>query len=914
MVSIEEELNNIEQDWEVRYLEETSQDLRYVVELLNKEVSLKVYIPDNYPDTVLRIEFGEKEMKGLDVNMQQNILKSLDQRMMNKIGEPMLKFIVDEIWYQVKVLSAHRQQKNLTQQMTENMKPQKKKKLNRKRAKMAARFGLVGGMQHRPTLANVVQQSVVPVSTKENITKVVKEPVVSNDVKSSSKKNHGEAPDLFVNNDVKNSSKKNHGKAPPMKTARDVINRLKWDEQLKNEEFIVGYEDRFRGILEVPVFDLNWQDDISATGPAVQLTIPEHRVQYFKWNSEVIWKKENRTDFVFGSTGSNIGIVDFMERSKQRLKIASNTSEVEDSDAKNICDDTIDCDADNVQNSTPDEVEIAAKKIVEDLLSGIEKLNIYSSDSADDPKKRSEQNVEIELPVESTDTGTDPGVREVPNGNYHNKHSSRANSSFSYRNERSSREHHEHGPRRSRDRSPDSERRRNERDRSENRNKREGSSRANEPFRCSIFTSRLQKRESNCVWAIQKQMHQHILVPQHLNVNLATCYLTGMELKRLKEVLRDFSKKMRSLKLEFTDATQIDNDIVCQIKRTDSLDEFFEILKEQMQPCQLNIFPHVKIAKIQESFHEDISLLKCSPFTHTLKFVNIGKDFPLNYHQISRNFQQESMHGYSSHKRKMGNEFEQYQYEHPAQKQRLANHWEKDKRWERSISMKLTTILRHNGLGFKIDEDGFLEVNRILSHQFFKNNQVLENDIIKIVNENDKQRFKLEGEKGHLKIRATQGHTVEFSKEEDHLKEITDSSKFPVVVHGTSLELWPVIKDTGLKRMKRNHIHMTTAEPHTSEQVISGMRNSSNCFIYIDIGRAMEDGVKFYCSDNGVILSKGTDGVLLPIYFKEVYGILYGKREILYPLTESIAGPELKKDRSVESKSTSRHRNSRYKE
>jgi 2'-phosphotransferase len=51
---------------------------------------------------------------------------------------------------------------------------------------------------------------------------------------------------------------------------------------------------------------------------------------------------------------------------------------------------------------------------------------------------------------------------------------------------------------------------------------------------------------------------------------------------------------------------------------------------------------------------------------------------------------------------------------------------------------------------------------------------------------------------------------------------------------------------------------------------VSGMRATSKVAIFIDVGRAMEDGIEFFESDNGVILSSGIDGVIAPQYFKSV--------------------------------------------
>jgi 2'-phosphotransferase len=69
--------------------------------------------------------------------------------------------------------------------------------------------------------------------------------------------------------------------------------------------------------------------------------------------------------------------------------------------------------------------------------------------------------------------------------------------------------------------------------------------------------------------------------------------------------------------------------------------------------------------------------------------------------------------------------------------------------------------------------------------------------------------------------------------------------------------------------MSRNHIHFAIGMPK-DEGVISGMRQSSEVYIEIDLSAAMEDGIDFYISSNNVILSEGINGVLPPKYFKNV--------------------------------------------
>lgn len=49
-----------------------------------------------------------------------------------------------------------------------------------------------------------------------------------------------------------------------------------------------------------------------------------------------------------------------------------------------------------------------------------------------------------------------------------------------------------------------------------------------------------------------------------------------------------------------------------------------------------------------------------------------------------------------------------------------------------------------------------------------------------------------------------------------------------------------------------------------------GMRSNCDLYIYIDVERALDDGIIFERSSNGVILTKGQEGVLPATYFKSV--------------------------------------------
>jgi 2'-phosphotransferase len=103
--------------------------------------------------------------------------------------------------------------------------------------------------------------------------------------------------------------------------------------------------------------------------------------------------------------------------------------------------------------------------------------------------------------------------------------------------------------------------------------------------------------------------------------------------------------------------------------------------------------------------------------------------------------------------------------------------------------------------------------------------------------------------------------------------EINNSKELENCIHGTYLRHWESIKRQGLSRMNRQHIHFTTAYLG-ADTVISGMRSNCQLAIHIDTDKALKDGIKFYKSENGVILTEGNEqGLLLPKYFLKVVNL-----------------------------------------
>ncbi|TFY72455.1 hypothetical protein EVG20_g542 [Dentipellis fragilis] len=122
-------------------------------------------------------------------------------------------------------------------------------------------------------------------------------------------------------------------------------------------------------------------------------------------------------------------------------------------------------------------------------------------------------------------------------------------------------------------------------------------------------------------------------------------------------------------------------------------------------------------------------------------------------------------------------------------------------------------------------------------------------------------------------IRANHGHSMEAVKID--LKPILSASDIPMAVHGTNKKAWSSISKQGLSKMTRNHIHLAQGVPGNG--VISGMRNSASVLIYIDVQKALDAGILFFLSDNGVVLTEGDSrGFLSPEFFSRVEN-RYGK-------------------------------------
>ncbi len=192
------------------------------------------------------------------------------------------------------------------------------------------------------------------------------------------------------------------------------------------------------------------------------------------------------------------------------------------------------------------------------------------------------------------------------------------------------------------------------------------------------------------------------------------------------------------------------------------------------------------------------------------------------------------------------------------------------------ISRRLSKILRHEALEYNLNirEDGYIKITDLVELPDF---QDVKFDTLKeIVQQNPKNRFTIKNENNIWYIRANQGHSIPLVKTEKLLTQILIPCS---CIHATNYRALESIKINGLNKMKRNTIHFSEkypAEYISNENVIVTNvvpKLRYQVLIFIDMEKAMKDGIKFWKSDNGVILSEGINGIIDPKYFLSIKNI-----------------------------------------
>lgn len=171
---------------------------------------------------------------------------------------------------------------------------------------------------------------------------------------------------------------------------------------------------------------------------------------------------------------------------------------------------------------------------------------------------------------------------------------------------------------------------------------------------------------------------------------------------------------------------------------------------------------------------------------------------------------------------------------------------------DETIRKLLLYVLRHgaNKMHLDIDAEGYVSVNKMLQHKRFKDKGCSSlQQIQRVVDNNTCKQFTLKCmDTDEWMIRANFGHTlIKVDKLNPGLD--IEAGDYAFIIYATTKDSFDTFEIKGLKR-ERNHIIFNSVERINNEFL-----ERFDFLIYIDINRAIEDGINFFKSENYIILT-----------------------------------------------------------
>lgn len=161
------------------------------------------------------------------------------------------------------------------------------------------------------------------------------------------------------------------------------------------------------------------------------------------------------------------------------------------------------------------------------------------------------------------------------------------------------------------------------------------------------------------------------------------------------------------------------------------------------------------------------------------------------------------------------------------------------------ISKFLSKHLRHTPeeIGITLAPGGWVAVDELLTACANQKFIITLEELQEVVATSDKKRFAFDAKQ--TLIRANQGHSTEVDLQ---LEPVVPPD---ILYHGTGNKSVDAIMLTGLSKMYRHHVHLSS-DINTAK--IVGARHGTPVIFTVDAGKMYEAGYIFYCSDNGVWL------------------------------------------------------------
>jgi putative RNA 2'-phosphotransferase len=162
------------------------------------------------------------------------------------------------------------------------------------------------------------------------------------------------------------------------------------------------------------------------------------------------------------------------------------------------------------------------------------------------------------------------------------------------------------------------------------------------------------------------------------------------------------------------------------------------------------------------------------------------------------------------------------------------------------LSRFLSYVLRHkpDEIDLTIDPQGWVSVEELLQKAQQAGKPITRELLETIVENDDKQRYSFNAD-GSM-IRANQGHSVEIDLN------LTPIEPPEFLFHGTAVRNVSSIREHGLLKQKRHHVHLSENE-ETAKRV--GARYGKPVILTISAKAMAEAGHTFYRSENHVWLT-----------------------------------------------------------
>ena len=169
------------------------------------------------------------------------------------------------------------------------------------------------------------------------------------------------------------------------------------------------------------------------------------------------------------------------------------------------------------------------------------------------------------------------------------------------------------------------------------------------------------------------------------------------------------------------------------------------------------------------------------------------------------------------------------------------------------ISKFISLILRHKpeAINITLNDQGWANVQNLLEgmHQQKKNCTL--NDLIVVVDDDSKGRYSFNDDK--TMIRANQGHSLDYINLELKPLELREIPNW--LYHGTNSRAIKDIMEQGLQPMGRQYVHLSdnieTAKTVGDRRLT---KDTVTKIFKISTIEAVNDGIQFYKSENGVYL------------------------------------------------------------